>query len=453
MAVMTGPPALRDTLAIGWGACPPGCRACVEACTRERGPARITALDLPEVSFHGAATCGQCGEPACRDACPAGAILREESGVVRLDEARCVGCGACAVACAWGGITLDLATGRAAKCDTCEGRPACAAACPTGALRWVETSRLARGFAHPDPFTQGVSLCPGCAAELGFRMAFRVIGPDTVVFAAPGCACMLACGMGTAATTRLPSVMSLMTNVPSLMTGVGRMLRRQGTRTRTVAFVGDGTTADVGFQPLSGAAERGEPIVYICYDNEGYMNTGVQRSSTTLRGARTMTTPVGPGLSSQPLAGKAQAPKDVPVLVAMHGAAYVATASVSHPGDFAAKLERALAAEDGLAYIHLYAPCHVGWQAPMDSAVEIARLAVESRVFPLWEARRGRFRLTYAVARPRPLEEFAGLMGRLRHLGAEGLAALGRDVDERYRRIEALCAALPWEEPAADHGR
>ncbi len=452
MAVMA-PPALRDTLCIEWGACPPGCSDCVEACARARGAPRITALHLAEVSFHGALACGQCGEPACRDACPTGAIMREESGVVRLDQERCVGCGACAVACAWGGITLEPATGRASKCDTCGGRPACAAACPTGALRWVETSLLARRFGHPDPFTQGVSLCPGCAAELGFRLAFRAIGPDAVVFAAPGCACMLACGLGTAATTRLPSVMSLMTNVPSLMTGVARQLRRSGARTRAVAFVGDGTTADVGFQPLSGAAERGEPIVYICYDNEGYMNTGVQRSSTTLQGARTMTTPVGPGQSGKAHAGKTQAPKDVPVLMAMHGAAYVATASVSHPEDFAAKLERALAAEDGLAYIHLYAPCHVGWQAPMDAAVEIARMAVLTRVFPLWEARRGRFRMTHPIAHPRPLGDFAGLMGRLRHLDEDGLRALGRTVEERYSRVEALCAALPWDEPGGTHGR
>ena len=444
MATLTLP-VLHDTLTAEWGACPPGCHACVDACADHRAVPRIATLDLPLVSFHGAVVCGQCGEPACRDACPTGAITREETGVVRLDEGRCVGCGACAVACAWGGITLDPQSGRAAKCDTCAGRPACAAACPTGTLRWVETSGLLRHFGHPDPFTKGVSLCPGCAAELGFRMAFRVIGSDAVVFAAPGCACMLACGLGTAATTRLPSVMSLMTNVPSLMTGVARQLKRSGARTRCVAFAGDGTTADVGFQPLSGAAERGEHIVYICYDNEGYMNTGVQRSSTTLQGARTMTTPVGPGR-----AGKPQAPKDVAVLMAMHATAYVATASVSHPEDFAIKLQRALAVEDGLAYIHLYAPCHVGWQAPMDSALEIARLAVETRVFPLWEARRGRFRLTHPIPRPRPLEDFAGLMGRLRHLGPAGLETLGRTVEERYRRVEALCSALPWEAPGAD---
>lgn len=432
------PPVLRDTLAIGFGACPAGCRACAEACARARTIPRITALDLPEVSFHGAVTCGQCGEPACRDACPTGALVKDDAGIVHLDEERCVGCGACAVACVWGGITFDLARGRAAKCDTCGGRPACVAACPTGTLAWLETSKLARRFGGADPFTPGIGLCPGCAAELAMRLTFRLAGEDTVAFGAPGCAIMLVTGMNAAATTRLPAVAGLMTNVPGLMTGVSRQLRRDGKRTKCVAFAGDGATADVGFQALSGAAERGENVVYICYDNEGYMNTGVQRSSTTQQGARTMTTPVGRERS-----GKAQAAKDVPLLMAFHGAAYVATANVAFLDDFATKLERALAVEDGLAYIHLYSPCHVGWGAPMDSALEIARRAVETRVFPLWEAAHGRFRLTHPVAHPRPIAEFTELMGRFRHLGPEEIRALGRAADERYARIEALCAALP----------
>ena len=431
------PPVLRDTLAIDFGACPPGCRACAEACAGARGVPRITALDLPAVSFHGAVTCGQCGEPACRDACPTGAIVKDEAGVAHLDEGRCVGCGACAVACVWGGITYDVAAGRAAKCDTCGGRPACVAACPTGTLTWLETGKLARRFGRPDPFTPGIGLCPGCAGELGIRLTFKLIGEDAVVFAGPGCVCAIVTGLNASATTRLPAVMGLMTNVPSLMTGVSRQLRRAGKPTRCVAFVGDGATADVGFQALSGAAERGEHVVYICYDNEGYMNTGVQRSSTTQQGARTMTTPVGRERS-----GKAEAAKDVPLLMAFHGAAYVATANVAFLDDYAAKLERALAVEDGLAYLHLYSPCHVGWGAPMDSALEIARRAVETRVFPLWEADHGRFRLTHPVARPRPLAEFTGLMGRFRHLKDAELEALSRSVEARYQRIETLCAAL-----------
>ena len=112
MATLTLP-VLHDTLTTEWGACPPGCHACVDACADHRAVPRIATLDLPLVSFHGAVVCGQCGEPACRDACPTGAITREETGVVRLDEGRCVGCGACAVACVWGGITYDVAAGRA----------------------------------------------------------------------------------------------------------------------------------------------------------------------------------------------------------------------------------------------------------------------------------------------------------------------------------------------------
>lgn len=434
-------PVVRDTLAIAFGACPPACRECVKACEHQRSLARIVALDLPEAPFHGAVTCLQCSEPACRDACPTGAIAQDEKGVTRLDSGRCVGCGACAIACEWGGINFDFAAARAFKCDTCDGRPACAAACPTGVLRWVESAALMRQYREPDLFTRGASLCPGCAAELGFRMAFRVIGEDAIVFAAPGCACALANGFGDKATTRLPAVMCLMTNGPSIMTGVAHRLRQIGKQTRCVAFIGDGATADVGFQPLSGAAERGEPIVYICYDNEGYMNTGVQRSATTTAGARTMTTPVGPHLK-----GKMQPPKEVPLLMAFHGAAYVATASIAYPEDFAAKLKRALASNDGLAYVHLYAPCYVGWESPMDSVVEISRRAVETRMFPLWEADHGRFRITHPIARPRPVGDFTRLLGRFRHLGPAELDALGRQAEDRYRRIEALSAAMPLAE-------
>ncbi len=431
-------PAVRDTLAIEPGACPPNCRACVEVCERERSIARITALDLPEVSFHGALTCGHCGAPACRDVCPTGAIVKDAGGVVHLDGERCVGCGACAVACVWGGITYDASARRAAKCDTCDHHPACVAACPSEALRWVETSKLVRQFGHPDPFSPGLSLCPGCAGELSGRLAFRVIGNDAVIFSAPGCACMLGCGLGTQASTKLPSVFCLMTNIPSLMTGVARQLRREGKRTRCVAFVGDGATSDVGFQPLSGAAERGEPIVYICYDNEGFMNTGAQRSGTTTMGARTPTSPVG-----RTLKGKGEPAKEVPLLMAFHGAAYVATASIAYPDDFAAKIKRAMDTEDGFSYVHLYSPCHVGWDAPTNSVIEISRRAVETRMFALWEAAHGKFRITHPVEHPRPLKELTSLMGRFRHLSPSDLEALGRAAEERYRRIETLAAAMP----------
>ncbi len=432
-------PVVRDTLAIDFGACPPGCSECVKACEQHRSVARIATLHLPEVSFHGAITCLQCSEPACRDACPTGAISRDDAGVARLDRGRCVGCGACAIACEWGGISFDFGTIRAAKCDTCDGDPACARACPTDVLRWVESRRLFERFSHPDPFTKGASLCPGCAGELGFRLAFRVIGDDAVVFVGPGCACALANGLGAEATTRLPSAMALMTNIPSLMTGVARRLRQTGKRTRCVAFVGDGATADVGFQPLSGAAERGEPIVYICYDNEGYMNTGVQRSGTTSHGARTMTSPAGPRLK-----GKGQPAKEVPLMMAFNGAAYVATANIAYPEDFEAKLRRALDVEDGLSYLHLYSPCYVGWESPMDSVLQISRRAVETRMFPMWEADHGKFRITHPVDQARPIEEFTSLIGRFRHLGHDDLKMLAEEAQARYRRIEALCQAMPF---------
>jgi len=282
-------------------------------------------------------------------------------------------------------------------------------------------------------FTPGVGLCAGCPIETMSRFTLKVLGKEVFLFGSPGCCSRIMQGLGTKASARVPSVFCLMTNVAATMTGVKRYYRKIGKDVTTVALVGDGATVDIGFQTLSGAAERGENLIYICLDNEAYMATGIQRSGSTPFLAWTNTSPVG-----KYRLGKAELPKYMPLIMADHGIPYVATATVSHLEDYAKKLTKAVEVKDGLVYIHILSPCPIGWRAPEDSAVEISRMAVETNYFPLWEAERGEFRLTYRPKSPLPIQEFTNLMGRFSHLTEKELEKLQKTVNSRFNLIESL---------------
>ena len=428
-----------DTLKIEYGKCPPDCSACVDACVaakKGRGPedSRIVTVRAPEASFSGALTCLQCGEPGCAAVCPTGAITKSETdGTVRIAEEKCVGCALCSVGCQYGGVLYDAKAKKSFKCDRCDGAPKCVEACEHGVLTYERTSTLRGYLRADDPFVHGTGLCFGCPAELALRLTLRILGSDTIVFGAPGCACQPIIGLGTQATAKVPTSMCLMTNVPSTMTGVKRYYRSQGKDVRCVAFVGDGATVDIGFQPLSGAAERGENLIYICYDNEGYMNTGIQRSSSTSFHAWTNTSPVGKFRR-----GKEEVPKNVPLLMAFHGIPYVATANIGYLEDYAQKLQKAAQVTDGLVYIHLLSPCPTGWRARTDSAVDICQAAVQTNFFPLWEAENGKFRITTEVKNPKPIREYLKLMGKYSHLTDEEIEGFQGVVDAGYKTIEKL---------------
>ena len=199
------------------------------------------------------------------------------------------------------------------------------------------------------------------------------------------------------------------------------------------SFLYGANAADVGFQPLSGAAERGDNLIVICYDNEAYMNTGIQRSSTTPFLGWTYTSPVG-----REWQGKAEQPKYLPLIMAFHGIAYAATASISYPEDYGQKLTKAMAVKDGMSYIHVLSSCNPGWRATGNSAIEIGQMAVETNYFPLWEAERGKFHLTYEVINPLPIERFTNLQGRFSHLGTGEIAKLQEFVNERVALIKRL---------------
>lgn len=450
-----------DTLKIEQGKCPPGCAACEEACAREtadgvRESAKIKAVHGD--GFHGALTCIQCGEPACTAVCPTGAISRSrEDGFVRVREEKCVGCGLCSVTCSYGGIYLQpgnpgdgfasLAmtgtTGNAVKCDGCAGRPipppqaedlrlrsgqpACVKACEQGVLSLVRSRDVYHQFKDSGLIPQGTGQCLGCPAELGLRIAMKVFGKNTILFGAASCAA------GVIVPSRVASHICLMTNIAATMEGVKTYYRQLEREVHVVAYAGDGATADAGFQNLSGAAERGENLVYICYDNEGYMNTGVQRSSTTPYKAWTTTTPLGKGRH-----GKEQPGKYLPLIMACHGIPYVATATLSHLDDYASKLVKARENKEGMSYIHLLAPCPTGWRYPSEAMEKICRMAVETNYFPLWELERGSFRFTYPVEHPEPINEFTRLMARFSHFNSEDIDELQKLVDDRLKAIQSL---------------
>ena len=286
-----------------------------------------------------------------------------------------------------------------------------------------------------EQFAGGVAWCAGCPLELTARFVPKVLGKDIVVVGCPCCAAPILYGQNVGTWHRLAYYSCLMTGVASSATGLARYYQRIGKEATVVCFTGDGCAADVGFQPLSGAAERNEKIIYICYDNEGYMNTGNQRSSTTPLGASTSTTPVG--IASH---GKPTVSKNVPLIMAMHQAAYVATATLSHLEDFAKKLLKAKEKKDeGFVYIHIFCPCPVGWRLDSAMTIQVCRMAVRTNYFPLWEAESGKFRLTHEVATPRPVEELTGLIGKFAHMKEDELGQLQQVVNERYAFIKALC--------------
>ena len=298
-------------------------------------------------------------------------------------------------------------------------------------------------FIEKDQFAGGTTFCTGCPAELTLRTIPKVLGKDIIFVGTPSCSAPVLHGQNVGAWHRLAYYACVMTGVPSSATGIARYYKKIGKDVTIVCFTGDGDASDVGFQPLSGAAERNENLIYICYDNEGYMNTGNQRSSSTPLGAATSTTPVGPAQK-----GKGTVAKNLPVIMAMHPAAYVATATLSHMEDYIKKLLKAKEKKnEGFAYIHVYCPCVVGSRIANDSAIAVCRAAVRTNYFPLWEAENGKFRFTLKVENPRPIKELISLQGKFSHWKEDDIARFQQVVNERYDLIKTLCEASEKKAP------
>jgi pyruvate/2-oxoacid:ferredoxin oxidoreductase beta subunit len=317
----------------------------------------------------------------------------------------------------------------------------------------VETTkkrnRIFNYFSTEEKFAGGVAWCAGCPLELTARFTAKVMGDKMVFVGTPSCAAPVLHGQNIGAWHKDAYLASVMTGVPSKATGLSRYFRRAGIEATVVCFTGDGCASDVGFQPLSGAAERREHIIYLTYDNEGYMNTGNQRSGATRIGAATTTTPVGK--ISQ---GKTTPSKNLPMIMLMHRPRYMATATLSHLEDLAKKLQKAKEmVKEGFVYLHVFSPCPVGWRIDSNLVIEVCRTAVRTNYFPLWEAEDGKPRITVEVPAPRPVTDFTKLMRKFSHLKEDGLANLQKEVDYRFSLLKSLCDATKEEEKAKAAGK
>ncbi len=282
---------------------------------------------------------------------------------------------------------------------------------------------LAKG---PKYVLPGTAACPGCGAQIALKWVLKALEGRTI-FVIPACCTSVIQGPYPKSAFKFPVFNMAFAAAAATASGIARGLKTQGkTGVTVVAWAGDGGTYDIGIQALSGAAERNEDILYICYDNEAYMNTGIQRSGATPPGAWTKTTP----------RGKAEMKKNMALIVASHGVPYVATASIGYPADFLKKLEKALNMR-GFRYIQVFAPCPTGWNFPVDKTIEVAKLGVETYVWPLFEVERGRLRITMRPKR-KPLKEYTKLQKRFRHLTDEQIEELEKAFLARWEALEKL---------------
>jgi pyruvate/2-oxoacid:ferredoxin oxidoreductase beta subunit len=269
--------------------------------------------------------------------------------------------------------------------------------------------------------------CGGCGATLSMRLALKALGRQTILVV-PACCWSVIDGPAPYSACGVPLMHTPFASAAAAASGVRAALDTKGdTDTVVCAWAGDGGTFDIGIQALSAAAERNEDIIYVCYDNEAYMNTGVQRSSATPFGAWTTTTP-----AKRP---KQQQKKDILKILAAHGIPYAATATVAYPDDFLMKFEKARQVR-GTRFLHLLSPCPPGWKIPSERAIEYARLAVATHVFPLVEIVDGR--TTVTVNPPaEPLEKYLEGQGRFRQLAAdaERVEVVARAIDARWHAL------------------
>ncbi len=297
----------------------------------------------------------------------------------------------------------------------------------------------------PDRLAGGHRLCAGCGASIAVRQILLAAGENPVVAScATGCL-EVSTTIYPYSSWRTPFIHNAFENSAATMSGVEaafKGLQRAGKipadkKMKFIAFGGDGGTYDIGLQSLSGAMERGHDMVYVCYDNGAYMNTGIQRSSATPMGAWATTSEVGKAQQ-----GKVQRRKDLTSIIADHNIPYAAQASVSHWKDLTAKAEKAFAA-DGPAFLNVLSPCPRGWRTLPNKSIELAKSAVQTGFWPLFEVEDGVWRQTVKVMNRKPIEEFIKPQGRFKHLFAPGnealLASVQAEVDRYWDYVLGRC--------------
>jgi pyruvate ferredoxin oxidoreductase beta subunit len=297
-----------------------------------------------------------------------------------------------------------------------------------------------------DRLAPGHRLCAGCGAPIVVRQMLAAIDDPVVIANATGCL-EVATSIYPYSSWRVPWMHNAFENAASTIAGIEaayRSLVRQGKmeekNVKFIAFGGDGGTYDIGLQALSGAAERGHRMLYVCYDNGAYMNTGIQRSSATPLGADTTTSPAG-----KVIPGKQQQRKDLTAIMAAHNIPYVAQAAPSQWRDLMQKTRKAVDC-GGPAFMNVLASCNRGWRHGTDETVEITQLAVDTCYWPLYEVENGEWRLTYKPKEKRPVEEWLKLQGRFRHVFKPEnrylIDELQEEIDRRWERLLKLCGEV-----------
>lgn len=293
-------------------------------------------------------------------------------------------------------------------------------------------------------FVAGHRMCAGCGAPPVVRTVLRALKEDdnAVITSATGCLEVSSCIYPFTSWKNCSFIHSAFENSGATISGVQtayKALKARGkvkNNTKFIAFGGDGGTYDIGLQSLSGAMERGHDITYVCYDNGGYMNTGIQRSSSTPHFADTTTTPAG-----KKLPGKLQVRKDLTEIMIKHGLSYVAqTAPVFNQKDLYEKSEKAIYTE-GPSFLSVLAPCPRGWGYPTDDLLPITRLAVDTCFWPLYEVVNGVYKITYKPAKKLPVEEFLKVQKRFKHLFKEEnkwmIEEMQKEVDRKWNYLLA----------------
>lgn len=305
-------------------------------------------------------------------------------------------------------------------------------------LQGYERVRSLKDAPTTEYYVPGHRTCAGCGPALSYRLTALAAGQNTIFAGPTGC-------MYVANTSYLcgpwavPWIHTQITNGGAVISGIEAaykaMLRKgkwEGEFPNIICYAGDGGTADIGLQALSGCMYRGHDVLFVCYDNEAYANTGIQTSPTTPYGAHTTFTPPGPVVPE----GKRQFPKDLMKLVAAgHPAVkYLASASIAYPVDLMNKVRKALAYR-GPAFMHIHAPCPKGWAFPASKTLEVAKLAIETGMWTNYEIENGRVTVTQTPRRRRPVSEYVKAQGRFGHLDAEMIARLQAFVDAKLQEL------------------
>lgn len=285
-------------------------------------------------------------------------------------------------------------------------------------------------------FLPGHRACVGCGEALAVRQVCKALGNNVIIANATGCMEIVASQIPYTS-WGVPWIHTLFENTAAVASGIvsaRKAMERKGkipeSGTKVVAIAGDGGTADIGLQALSGAMERGHDMLYVCFDNEAYMNTGIQRSSATPFGASTTTSPAG-----KVSTGQFSWKKDMAAIAVAHRIPYVATACHSYPFDLMKKVKKAMSVK-GPSYLNILSVCPTGWRCPPELAVRIGRLAVETGVFPLYEVENGQYKMNMDFPQLRPMTDYTKLQGRFRHLSEEMLAEIQQRVTEDYHKLK-----------------